>query len=473
MLCGGENGASAQQRVPRIWDIPLGIAVGDLPAAEFVDPACGTNGGPAGLPIGNFDQFRKCPAEAGGLREIWFIYDDTLEYVGLARREPLVPKATAVLDQPVVLSVLLDGDGRVRGFRIFTDSRAEPGLRLAAHEVSFAYKARYGLDEGCADLPAANGETPIDGRYIKELCHKESGGRSVTVETHYYYRPGHQVVDPLVARPTVNEFESWVRLEVLQIGPRPAVEVGHGAAAPDPGARGLPVSERSEAFLSGQTVVCPGCDLAGADLRRRDLTGADLSGANLEGALFHRAILRGANLAGANLADANLNRANLSFANLQNATLINAMLFHADAGRASFSGADLAGAMMGKAQLILADFGRANLDFADLGEAQLNDASLVNATLNDAYLPLAAMFRADLRGAVAERAMLAQVSLRGANLGGAVFRGANLYGADLAGADMNDADFSGARLVSANLTDALQSGTIFAGAQMPDNSVHR
>ena len=86
-----------------------------------------------------------------------------------------------------------------------------------------------------------------------------------------------------------------------------------------------------EAFLAGQTINCPGCDLAGASLDRRDLTGADLSGADLRGATFSRAILRNANLAGANLAGAPLKRrdltgANLAGANLEGATLHRAIL---------------------------------------------------------------------------------------------------------------------------------------------------
>jgi len=47
--------AVAQQRTPKIWDIQLGTPVGELPEDDFVDPACGTNGGTPGLRLGGFE----------------------------------------------------------------------------------------------------------------------------------------------------------------------------------------------------------------------------------------------------------------------------------------------------------------------------------------------------------------------------------------------------------------------------------
>src|SRR5947209_20450931 len=73
-LGAANNSASAQQPSPKIWDVQLGTPVGDLPEEEFVDPACGSNGGPPGLRIGSFEQFERCRVEASGLREVWFRY---------------------------------------------------------------------------------------------------------------------------------------------------------------------------------------------------------------------------------------------------------------------------------------------------------------------------------------------------------------------------------------------------------------
>src|SRR4249919_3584950 len=62
-----------------VWDIPLGTRVAQLPD-EFVDYACGTNGGPPAAPLNGFAEFRRCRAEPSGLREVYFRYDDELEY---------------------------------------------------------------------------------------------------------------------------------------------------------------------------------------------------------------------------------------------------------------------------------------------------------------------------------------------------------------------------------------------------------
>ena len=473
VLCAGVAGqAWAQQRAPRIWDIPFGTHVRELPAKEFVDPACGTNGGPAGRPLGNFENFALCPVEeATGLREVWFIYDDTLEYVGLARREPALYPATSILLQPVILSFLVGDEGRVEGYRIFTDPRTPEELRLEAHTLSRPFKARMGgAGWQCADLPGEEGENPLLGLFVKQRCEKNAGGVHARVEARHYYKPGQTRIDPFNNRRTVNEFESSARVEVIQVDPLPPL-------APDAGPnRGNAPAEYSDpraAFLAGASNDCAGCDLFEADLRRRDLSGANLEGANLEGAILHRAVLREANLTGANLFGANLNRADLTFATLRDADLSHAMLYQTDAARADFSGAILFYASMGRARLILAVFEGANLDYVDVGQARMNDANLANASLNGAYAEAAVLFRADLRGVVAENVFLAEADLRRANLGGANVRGADLKGADLAEADLSNADFSGALLQAANLHDANRAGTIFTGAIMPDNSIGR
>jgi uncharacterized protein YjbI with pentapeptide repeats len=459
--------AVAQQRTPRIWDIPFGTHVRDLPTAEFVDPACGTNGGPPGLVLGSFEQFARCMAEPGGLREIWFIYDDTLEHVGLARREPALRPATVVLDQPVILSFLIDGDGLVQGLRIVTDPRADPVTRLAAHEVVLAFHARFGAGRGCADLPRADGEMPIDGLYVKQRCEQLVNGRRVVTEARHYYKPGQQVVDPLRIGQSINEFESSSRVDVLQAEPSRAPAIAASARM-----SGAPSDDPRAAFLAGRTKDCPGCDLGDADLRRRDLGDANLAGANLAGAVLHRANLRRVDLTGAVLTGANLNRANLAGAKLRGAKLGSAMLYRVDATRADFTGADFQDALMGKAIFAFTNLTQAKLDFTDLGEARLTDANLVGASLTSAYMPLAVMFRADLSGAVADNANLAEAGLRGARLAGTSLREADLFSADLTGADLSAANFTGAHLLSAHLGDTNQTGTVFTGARMPDNSVH-
>ncbi len=460
--------AEVRAQTPRIWDIVPGMHVSALPSKTFVDPSCGTRGGPQGKPLGQFDQFRNCPAEPGGLREVWFSYDDTAEFVALARRQSGQRRTTSVLDQPVILSVLLDPNGFVDGYRIYTDTRAEHDLRLHAHEVAIHFKARFSLDGYCEDQPAANRETPIDGQFVKELCVKETGDRIITSEAKFYYRPGQQFYDPNSLMPMTNSFESSARLEVLQV--RKADE--RQPLAPPPAPATTYIDARA-AFLAGASRDCAACNLFEADLRYRDLSGADLSEANLQGALLHKANLRNANLSRANLDGANLNRANLSFADFTNASLVNAMLYQADAARADFSSANVSRAILGKLNAGFAKFAGASLDNADLGEARLNDTDLTGASLKSAFLPLASLLRAKLQRALGPGANMAGARLRNADLSDSDLRGADLSHADLASAEMRNADLGGARLVSADLSNANMEGANLKNARMPDNSTRQ
>jgi hypothetical protein len=213
--------AFAQQPLLRIWDVRLPSPVSALPRDEFVDPACGTNGGPPGLAIGAFAQFERCRPEASGLREIWFRYDDEWEYIARAARNPDAiarNNRMVVLGQPVTLSLLIDSSGAVQGYRIFTDPHAKEEVRTEAYVAAIAFKARFGPQGWtCTETPAADGETPILGIFVKERCEKVADGQSVTVESRHYYKPGQAVLDPNTGLPTVNQFESSARLQVVRV----------------------------------------------------------------------------------------------------------------------------------------------------------------------------------------------------------------------------------------------------------------
>ncbi len=221
LLAGSFIGAaSSQQFRPTIWDLQLGTQVSELPEEEFVDPACGTNGGPPGLRIDGFEQFERCRPETSGLREIWFRYDDELEYIARAARDPDAVarnNAMVVLGQPVILSLLVDRAGLVQGFRIFTDPHADQDLRADAYALAVAFKARFGTDGwDCNDLPPTGGETPIAGTFVKQLCRKVSDGQHITVESRHYYKSGQALSDPNTGRTTVNQFESSARIELVR-----------------------------------------------------------------------------------------------------------------------------------------------------------------------------------------------------------------------------------------------------------------
>lgn len=482
--------APAEPMPPRIWDIELGTPVAALPAEEFVEPACGTNGGPAGQPIGSFANFARCPPEASGLREVWFIYDDELEYVARAvapsawgtpagtpmaiAEDRLVERyrATQIMLHPVILSLLIDDAGSVRGYRIFTDPRSDPDLRLGASSVAITFKGRFGTDGWtCVDLPRTDGEQPMGSPprevFIKQRCDKALADRHVTVESRQYYKAGQSYLDPVTGKPTINEFESRSSVEVIAapgvvaLPPPQQPASSHSVSAASP----------KDAFVAGLSRNCPGCDLTGLNFKRRDLSGADLRGADLTGTSFHRAILRGADLSAARLNETNFNRAVLSGASLSGATLTGALLYQADAGRADFTQANLAGAHLRRLRAPLARFDHADLTGADLEDGRLSQASFRSATLNAINLYLAVLPQADLTDARIEDAMLARSNLRGAILAGASLRSSDLYGADLSNADASRVDFGASRLLGATLSDADRTGAIFRGALMPDNTV--
>ena len=119
----------------------------------FGDLACGSNGGPPRQKIEEWAEFRKCRAETNGLHEVYARFDDEEEYVGKAIDEPLYARGkigTRVAGHPVILSVLFDDDGVLRGIRFVTDPRA-PSAR-APHGASAATRGHQSLRARRMDL---------------------------------------------------------------------------------------------------------------------------------------------------------------------------------------------------------------------------------------------------------------------------------------------------------------------------------
>src|SRR6266481_3555721 len=121
LLAGAGAPAGAQQRPPRleVSDFALGSGVDQLPD-EFVDLACGTNGGPPSVPLNGWNDFRRCRPEPSGLREVYFRYDDELEY--WAKANNLADQmeqfsGTKTYGFPVIVSILIDAEGTVGGIR--------------------------------------------------------------------------------------------------------------------------------------------------------------------------------------------------------------------------------------------------------------------------------------------------------------------------------------------------------------------
>ncbi len=104
-----------------------------------------------------------------------------LEYIARAARDAdAVARSNAmvVLGQPVILSLLVDRAGLVQGYRIITDPRADADLRMNAYTIGRLHSRRASAPTaGTATmLPPAEGETPIDGIFIKQRCRKVAEG---------------------------------------------------------------------------------------------------------------------------------------------------------------------------------------------------------------------------------------------------------------------------------------------------------
>src|SRR5215813_11827516 len=108
-----------------VWDLKLGEPIAAQPAAdEFRAFACGSNGGAPRAQLKGFGDFMRCPAEADGLREVYFEYDDELEYIARARdleREITRWAGTTELGFPVIVSALFGDAGILKGIRLDTE----------------------------------------------------------------------------------------------------------------------------------------------------------------------------------------------------------------------------------------------------------------------------------------------------------------------------------------------------------------
>ena len=220
VLGAGLARAEDQRARADIWSLKLGTPVSVLPHDAFDDYACGSNGGPPQQPLAGWSDYGKCPAEPSGLREVYFRYDDELEYRARAHRaQTMIAQyaGTKVFDFPVIVSALFDADGVLAGLRIVSDPRVSPQERKQAYTLSNFLKARYGNDRWeCRDTPAAVGEAPVGTLYINQRCTKlTKDSLRALLETRFLRRPG-QAEFSGSGKLTVGQFESSTRLELLR-----------------------------------------------------------------------------------------------------------------------------------------------------------------------------------------------------------------------------------------------------------------
>ena len=218
-----------------VWDLKLGEPIAAQPAAdEFRSFACGSNGGAPRAQLKGFADFTRCRAEADGLREVYFEYDDELEYIARARdleREITRWAGTTELAFPVIVSALFDDAGILKGIRLVTDPRPEHRnditeanlrKRVDAYLLGGTLAARYDIvaARDCMSLPPAEGESAVGAVFVKQACERvdATNARRLVLNVNLYRKPGQSGVNPqLPTELTEGQFESSTRFEIRQL----------------------------------------------------------------------------------------------------------------------------------------------------------------------------------------------------------------------------------------------------------------
>ena len=211
--------AQARPDPGELRGLKLGLNAKTMSTDRFGDFACGSNGGPPRQRLDDWAGFSDCRREDSGLHEVYARFDDEEEYIGRAIDDPLYAgqkTGTRVAGHPIILSVLFDDGGVLRGLRFVTDPRGDPAARRMAHLLRLAIINRYDpAGWTCTDLPAAPGETAVGGIFLKQRCEKLTPERRLTVEARFLRKPGQNDIDPVTGEYTSGQFESWPRFELF------------------------------------------------------------------------------------------------------------------------------------------------------------------------------------------------------------------------------------------------------------------
>ena len=235
LFCVSAAAAPALRRAT-VWDLKLGEPVAAQPSPEeYRGFACGSNGGPPRQPLTGWRDFARCRAEPDGLHEVYFEYDDELEYIARAHDIDLdVTRWAGTTENryPLVVSALFDDAGILKGIRLVTDSRpehrnditdADLKTREDAHTFGAIMAARFDIDPArdCTALPPAEGESPVGSDFIKRACEKTDpkANRRIVLRVNLYRKPGQNAVNPqLPSQLTQGQFESSTRIEIYTLG---------------------------------------------------------------------------------------------------------------------------------------------------------------------------------------------------------------------------------------------------------------
>jgi hypothetical protein len=235
LLCSAAMAQEQPLRRATVGDLKLGGPIAAQPSPnEFKSFACGSNGGPPRQRLTGWNDFMRCRAETNGLHEVYFEYDDELEYIARARdldREITRWAGTTEAGFSVIVSALFDDAGFLKGIRLVTDARpdhrndiTQADLRKAAEAYQFGgvMASRYDIEakRDCISLPAAAGESAVGELLVKQRCElaQPARGRRIIVQANLFRKPGQRAVNPqLPTQLTEGQFESSARLEIFQL----------------------------------------------------------------------------------------------------------------------------------------------------------------------------------------------------------------------------------------------------------------
>jgi hypothetical protein len=236
-MLGATAGAAQELRRSTIWDLVLGAPVSEQPPPQqFQAFACGSNGGSPRAPLTGWADFKRCPPEPGGLHEVYFEYDDEIEFIARAHdneREISRWAGTHEVTFPVIASALFDDAGVLQGIRLVTDPRpdhrnditeANRKKREESYNLGSVMASRFDMEPGrdCTSLPPSEGEASVGGLFIKQACERRdaAAGRRIVVRVNLFRKPGQSAFNPqMPTQLTQGQFESSARLEIYQLEP--------------------------------------------------------------------------------------------------------------------------------------------------------------------------------------------------------------------------------------------------------------
>lgn len=222
LMCGGAALGQGLAITPTydIWQATPGTPVSELPDQSVGEIACGTNGGPPSVALRSFEEFETCAPEPNGLHEVYFTYDDEVDYVARAMESEyrVLQGGTSVYAHPVVVSILIDDDGIVQGIRIVTDDRVPLRDRRQAATLGRNFKGHFStFSLECIELPPKPGENPLGNVFLHEVCTGTSpdGSQRVRFESTFLRKRGQEGLNPETQQPNQGYFESKTRMELL------------------------------------------------------------------------------------------------------------------------------------------------------------------------------------------------------------------------------------------------------------------